>query len=313
VALLVVEGGRVRFANPAAARLLGHETAATLVGRAAGTLGFDQPIDTGPVDGATSVAALLAHGAWTDAEPARDDAGRDDAAHADDARGGTPYAMCSAPRRTVLRRADGSRAAVHLWAQPCGPPGAVLLTLLDASAMERQARALHRLAHVDEATGLLNRRGVVAHAQATLRAARARGVALTVLFADVDGLKRVNDVEGHAAGDRLIRVVARAFGDVVGRGAGRWGGDEFVALSPVLDAPRRWRTRFADALDARGRAEGIAGATASLGVWRAAPDAIAAPDAALDALLARADAAMYGEKRKRHAVRRVARSADPRS
>lgn len=92
---------------------------------------------------------------------------------------------------------------------------------------------LSSAAVTDPLTGLGNRRAF----EADLRAALDRGP-LTLVTLDVDGLKQVNDTEGHARGDELLRAVARILGDVLGHGEGsvdrayRVGGDEFCLLLP---------------------------------------------------------------------------------
>jgi diguanylate cyclase (GGDEF)-like protein len=93
-----------------------------------------------------------------------------------------------------------------------------------------EARAL---AAVDQLTGLQNRRGFIAKAEQCLLIAQRQELACAVIFADVDGLKGVNDQLGHAAGDALICCAAGIFrsalrsADVVAR----VGGDEFAAFT----------------------------------------------------------------------------------
>lgn len=100
-----------------------------------------------------------------------------------------------------------------------------------------QARTLH-LAHHDMLTGLPNR--VLFHerlGQLAARAAHGRPGALLLL--DLDGLKRVNDNWGHAAGDALLRQVAQRLQSLVRSGdtAARLGGDEFAVLLDSLVQP----------------------------------------------------------------------------
>ncbi|WP_439886136.1 diguanylate cyclase domain-containing protein [Pseudomonas sp. MBLB4123] len=97
-------------------------------------------------------------------------------------------------------------------------------------------RQLEDLAATDELTGLFNRRHflrLASRALDDLRAGRQHGLALI----DLDHFKRINDVHGHAAGDRVLQTfaaVARAClrdGDVLAR----YGGEEFVLLLPDTD------------------------------------------------------------------------------
>jgi diguanylate cyclase (GGDEF)-like protein len=87
-------------------------------------------------------------------------------------------------------------------------------------------------AHTDGLTGLLNRTGFIAAAARQRAMARRRGEPLALAVIDLDDFKRVNDREGHAAGDRLLVELALAWtGSLrVGDLLARFGGDEFVLL-----------------------------------------------------------------------------------
>jgi len=99
-------------------------------------------------------------------------------------------------------------------------------------AVSQRLRHLEEEAAVDELTGVLRRGAGLRLLQAEIdRVRRAQG-RLVLGFADVDGLKTVNDTEGHQAGDRLLRHVAatlrsrlRSYDLVV-----RYGGDEFLCV-----------------------------------------------------------------------------------
>ncbi len=98
----------------------------------------------------------------------------------------------------------------------------------------RQADRLASLSQTDALTGLPNRRALSKHLRDELhRAARYR-TPLSLLLVDIDALKQVNDAEGHAAGDRVIRTVARAITCTLRQSdfGARWGGDEFGIVAP---------------------------------------------------------------------------------
>jgi len=159
-----------------------------------------------------------------------------------------------------------------------------------AAASDRHRSALDRqLANVDELTGLFRRGpGELALAHEIDRSRRL-GVPLVVGILDVDGLKEVNDTQGHAAGDAVLRDVPTAIlatlrsYDV----AVRWGGDEFVcALSNVtVDVAI---TRF----EAIRRAFAALRPESSMSIGLAA---LCEGDS-LEGLIGRADAALYHAK-----------------
>jgi diguanylate cyclase (GGDEF)-like protein len=177
----------------------------------------------------------------------------------------------------------------------------VFSDLLSAQLVLARSSADHRssalvaeaLASTDPLTGVMNRRGwdlLVAEAQERVESLGDRGA---VLMIDLDGLKLVNDTQGHQAGDALIAAAAAALRSAAVEGAriARYGGDEFavyvedVGASELADLEER----YAKALDA-------AGIEASIG---AAPVLVAAPGTAVRRALESADASMYARKGSR--------------
>ena len=156
----------------------------------------------------------------------------------------------------------------------------------------------------DDLTGLYNRRALLALAEQMIREGERQGRGFGVVFADLDGLKRINDALGHPAGDHAIRDAARLIGesfrepDVVAR----MGGDEFVVLVPDegtraggLDASVEASTaRLMEAME-RHNAAGERPYPLSLSLGFAAFDP-AAPRS-FEALLEAADQQMYAQKR----------------
>ena len=126
---------------------------------------------------------------------------------------------------------------------------AALLHVTQARTLARLGEAhaqVRAVALTDELTGLPNRRGFLDAGRPVVRMALRRGGCAGVLLLDLDGLKQVNDVAGHAAGDRLIVTAAQALRRVLGPDdlCARLGGDEFTVLIqgvPAAELPARVR------------------------------------------------------------------------
>ncbi len=105
----------------------------------------------------------------------------------------------------------------------------------DVTMLLAAEKALRNLSLTDDLTKLYNRRGFLTHAKQQIKLEKHSGTArgLNLLFADMDGLKKINDTYGHEAGSDAIIALANVFGSVM-RSAdlvARWGGDEFVILT----------------------------------------------------------------------------------
>ena len=101
-------------------------------------------------------------------------------------------------------------------------------------ALGRQADRLAALSETDVLTGLPNRRAFGRRLSEEFRRSSRYATPMSLLFIDIDGLKQVNDEQGHAIGDRLIRTVAVAIAEELRTSdfGARWGGDEFAVLAP---------------------------------------------------------------------------------
>lgn len=116
--------------------------------------------------------------------------------------------------------------------------------------IEEQRRQLDYRSRYGALTGLLNRHGLLAVADRML--GKQEKPVATVLFADLNEFKAVNDRHGHGVGDRVLAEFARIFRESMENGVcGRWGGDEFVAILPPCDGAALHH--IIDRIDARSR------------------------------------------------------------
>lgn len=157
--------------------------------------------------------------------------------------------------------------------------------------LERVNLRLQDLADRDGLTDIANRRRFDDFLERCLQRAREQPQPLGLAMVDVDHFKQYNDSHGHQAGDDILRKVARLLSEGV-RGdtlVARYGGEEFALVAPGCDLAvmremaERLRTQIAASL---------AGITVSIGICAIDPTQ---PESA-DALVARADAALYRAK-----------------
>jgi diguanylate cyclase (GGDEF)-like protein len=152
---------------------------------------------------------------------------------------------------------------------------------------------MQELATHDPMTGLGNRALFEEHLSAAVARSARSGEPLALLLVDLDGLKRINDGWGHAAGDAALRALARALTSTVRAGdlACRVGGDEFAVI--LAGARRADALRVADRT--RRRLSELGSYRISGGVAERVPGNGAAPDAT--GLYSAADRAAYRAKR----------------
>lgn len=196
--------------------------------------------------------------------------------------------------------APGSAAEQFLDIRAVKFNDSLSLSWRDVTERHRAAQELDQRARTDDLTKLLNRKEVLERIERLATQTARTGTELAILFCDFDRFKEINDIYGHAAGDEVLRVVAgrirsclRTTDDL----GARIGGDEMLVvlngvhnLDNAVGVAEKLRVSAMEPIPITG---GAVNATLSIGVT------LAVPGETTDALIARADAAMYKAKKSR--------------
>ncbi|MEG4837375.1 diguanylate cyclase [Microcoleus sp. B9-D4] len=166
----------------------------------------------------------------------------------------------------------------------------------------RAEAEVRQLSVTDQLTGLYNRRGFFLLAEQQLKIARRTQTPYFILFADLDGLKKINDTLGHEMGDRVIvdaaQILKQTFreADIVAR----LGGDEFALFIPNFsgDLSTNFHARLQENIDRFNQQSERAYISISLGVQFGDLN----NEVLLEQLLAKADKLMYEDKRTKHCL-----------
>jgi diguanylate cyclase (GGDEF)-like protein/PAS domain S-box-containing protein len=199
-------------------------------------------------------------------------------------------------------RGDGTTFHAEIREKPHvyrGRPVRVMI-IRDITELVELREKLLNLSHMDELTGLSNRRGFQFLAYQQIKLANRSGKGLVLIFLDLDNMKWINDTLGHKAGDRALRETADVLRETMRKSdiIARIGGDEFVvlAIEAHADSEAIMLERLKRNLD---RVNAPAGRdyelSFSYGTAYYNPDA----PTSLEALLAEADELMYRAKRKK--------------
>ncbi|MBR0220332.1 MAG: diguanylate cyclase, partial [Synergistaceae bacterium] len=123
----------------------------------------------------------------------------------------------------------------------------ILLNFIDVTSLKRTQAQLRRVTITDGTTGILNRQGIERLVIQKVEKALRDKNNLSLIIFDVDGFRRVNESLGYSEADRLLKVLSLSLKSVLSRedAIGRWGGDEFMVLTPKAGEPASY---LADAL-----------------------------------------------------------------
>ena len=229
-----------------------------------------------------------------------------------EAPGGRQVIACTCQTRfgehagLVLWRRAGARGWDSEDSGLIASAAAIVRVVLEHEAIQRE---LARLARTDPLTGLLNRRAFLEEIARNIERLDREEVPGTLLFTDLDHFKRLNDQQGHEAGDRALCAVATLLRDAVRPTdlVARLGGDEFAIWLNGADhmtaAERAERLRI-DAPNVLTEMTGLEIPVLTLSMGIATRRAKSGED--IEALMRRADAAMYEVKRSGRGHWRVA-------
>jgi diguanylate cyclase (GGDEF)-like protein/PAS domain S-box-containing protein len=184
-----------------------------------------------------------------------------------------------------------------------GDPAHFIFQIQDITERKRVEAALQNLSLIDELTGLYNRRGFMAVTEQHLAAIRRNKKVPVILYADLDGLKTINDSLGHHEGDRALKRTADILKDTFRTSdiVARLGGDEFVVLAAIT------QDEVADSLTERLQERfDINNAQANLSYQLSISVGVVhfdSTDTSIEEVTARADRSMYEDKRRKHSLR----------
>ncbi|HEX7722680.1 MAG TPA: diguanylate cyclase, partial [Pyrinomonadaceae bacterium] len=175
-----------------------------------------------------------------------------------------------------------------------------IFQIQDMTERKRAEAALQSLSLIDELTGLYNRRGFLAVTEQHVAAIRRDKKVPIVVYADLDGLKEINDSFGHHEGDRALAGAAEILKETFRSSdiLARLGGDEFIALAAITQdesaelLTRRLQEQFAISNTLNGRSYDL---SVSVGVAHFDDD----DRYSIEELMAQADHAMYEDKRRK--------------
>ncbi len=200
-----------------------------------------------------------------------------------------------------LRHASGATIPVELIMRSItfgGKPHRAI-AVRDLRARKRAEQQIHFLAHYDTLTGIPNRSSFNKKLEDDIKSALATGERLALFCLDLDHFKEVNDLFGHAAGDKLLQFVARQIQGILDSNQmiARLGGDEFAVIAPGLPsaaAAGRIAERILEALHVMPEnSELAAPVLSSIGIALCPRDA-----ATRSELLGFADTALYRSKKE---------------
>ena len=195
---------------------------------------------------------------------------------------------------------NGKQVVLNLLPIPDNDHESIIVMIQDITNRKKMEEKLHRVSITDDLTGLLNRRGFVNMADKQFKIADRKKDDLFLIYADLDNLKKINDNNGHQAGDQALLQTAEILNKTFRQSdiIGRLGGDEFAVLTTSDVDPGRVGAceRFSEALKESNRINDF-GFKLDLSVGVARYDS--KNPCSLEEFISQADSLMYECKKKK--------------
>ncbi len=113
----------------------------------------------------------------------------------------------------------------------------IFILLLFIVQLEEQKFEIEKLSKTDSLTGVFNRRGVFQKLDFLIENSEKKNYPFSIILADIDDFKQVNDKYGHLCGDTVLKEITKRMSEALRKGdiIGRWGGEEFIIILPFAE------------------------------------------------------------------------------